>query len=81
MPQISWPTTVLLVAVVMVSGALAALHVITADWIEHTLTGIIGFTVGHVLGILRGRNGSLRPPPSAEALRQSRPSLPPPPPR
>jgi hypothetical protein len=71
MTQISWPMAVVLVAVIAVSGALAAAHVISADWIERTLTGIIGFVIGHSLGALRERRrpptiAVVHPPPPSE---------------
>jgi hypothetical protein len=58
MTQISWPVAFVLVAAVAVAGTLAGVHVISTDWIEHTLTGIIGFVLGHSLGILRVRKQS-----------------------
>ena len=54
-PTISWPTAAVLIAVVACSGALAGMHVISVDWIERTLTAVIGFTVGVAHGIRIGK--------------------------
>jgi hypothetical protein len=58
MTQITWPMAVILVAVVTASAGLAAAHVISSDWIERTLTGIIGFVLGHSIGFLQRRSPS-----------------------
>lgn len=51
MLQINWPMAVVLVAVVMCGSALAATHVIAGDWIQHTMTGIIGYVLGTATGM------------------------------
>ena len=53
MTQINWPAAFVLAVIVAVSGTLAAMHVIGGEWIEDTMTGIIGFVLGHALGTLR----------------------------
>lgn len=63
--MISWPTTVVLVALILSASILGATHVITADWIERTFSAILGFAAGHALGVFRRRGGSDPPPPPA----------------
>jgi hypothetical protein len=55
MPQLNWPVTVVLVAIIVVSGVLAFEHVISVDWIERTLSAIVGFLLGTAMGIRIGK--------------------------
>jgi len=63
--MISWQMVMVLVAVLVTTSVLGVTHVVTSDWIERTITVIIGFTAGHALGILRTRSGNSSPPPPA----------------
>jgi len=65
MTGISWQMVMIIVSVLLAASVLGAMHVVSADWIERTITMIIGFTAGHALGILRTRGGSTPPPPTS----------------
>jgi hypothetical protein len=67
MVPISWPMAIVIVAVVVVAGGLAAMHVISADWIEHTLSAVAGLVLGHSIGIMRGKRDVPAVPPPAAA--------------
>jgi len=78
----SWQTTIIIVALIAVLGVLGVTHVIGADWIERSLSAVLGILVGHRLGVLnvslKGAGNSIPPaaPPAPPAAPPAAPTPP-----